>query len=56
MGALNAFSPNPGMDFSGYSVYANNIYLDGEGVGGAVEARAVGIGHLRARPEGEVAK
>jgi hypothetical protein len=29
VGDLNAFSPNPGMDFSGYSVYANNIYLDG---------------------------
>lgn len=29
VGDLRAFSPVPGMDFSGYSVYANSIYLDG---------------------------
>lgn len=29
VGDLSAFSPVPGMDFSGYSVYANSIYLDG---------------------------
>ena len=29
--------------------------IDGEGVGGAVEARAVGVGLCSARPEGEIA-
>ena len=29
VGDLSGFSPVPGMDFSGYSVYANSIYLDG---------------------------